>query len=106
MVLDTWATVLVWWVNNAAVATNFYITTGYQIWGSDYSTVGIPGEILSSQVTSSGVASDVYTTPGAYITANSSELTGAVHYYVSFYNTAGTEDIGIMGLQIIYTGYT
>lgn len=100
----------VWWVNNAVVAATFYIRTAYQTYHD-----GALGEwawgYASEYVTTSGAVSDVYRTAGDLLynvsAGNDADLTtDLIHYYVAFYNTAGTEDISIMGIEVEYQGYT
>ena len=102
----------VWWVNNVVVAATFSLVTTYQQWPEgggtyafDYGTLA--GTTTSTSITSSGAVGDVHRSAGitfpAYFYLGTSP--SVVYYYVAFYNTAGTEDINIMGIEFDYTGY-
>jgi len=109
----------VWWVNNAVVAATFYLRTTFQVWpdsnivprygagGSLTTTSASGGGAVSTVTRSTGVnigtsgCTYLYATPTTCIISDS-----IIHYYVAFYNTAGAEDIGIMGIELVYTGYT
>lgn len=97
-----------WWVNNVAVAASFYVRC--YITGRDaYWTSGAPYSSNSEYITSSGVVSDVFRTEAgelspSHLGANAG-IGGIWNFWLGLYNTAGAEDIGIMGLELEYTGY-
>jgi hypothetical protein len=108
----------VWWVNNAVVAPVFSIATTFQVWPNSGLTpaYGMGGNLTTTAVALSGAVGDVFRTVGASISGSCTPLYGGskpcldpysiVHYFVSFYNTAGAEDINILGIEFNYAGYT
>ena len=97
----------IWWANNVLVAATFYVRSYVaargRYWGTD-----IPSISSSEYTTASGAVSDVFRSTGSVLPAASIALNGADgvwNYWTGLYNTAGTEDIGIMGVEIEYTGY-
>ncbi len=95
----------VWWVNNVAVAASFSIVTSCQTFRSGQ-IQSVSFSTTSTSITISGAVSDVYRSAAMGLNVPSDGAVGVVHYYIAFYNTAGTEDIGIMGLELQYTGYS
>ena len=96
----------IWWVNNVLIAATFYVRSYIQPRG--YMWAGSSVFSSDSYITSSGAVSDVFRTTAATITASGIAIHGAdatYNYGAFFYNTAGAEDIGIMGVEIVYTGY-
>jgi hypothetical protein len=100
----------VWFVNNAVVAASFSIITAAQFWAVSTirSNPGCLSTYTTTSISATGAVSDVLRVAGCTLTPTTVAVStnDIIHYYVAFYNTAGTEDIGVMGVEIRYTGYT
>jgi hypothetical protein len=105
----------VWWVNNTVVAANWY----WQVLFHSYRQISASGlytnlwhtyDTSTQQVTSSGAVSDVFRTEvrpeyGVLYT-NTLRAGDLVVVGVRWYNSGGTENISVLGLELEYTGYT
>jgi hypothetical protein len=116
LVNQTSISTYVWWVNNALVAGGsaylYSLYHCYELWyGVKYQPYWI-SNVTGTAISTAGAASRVYRTAGAIIRP---QFTGEslyrlkhkpIHYYAALYNTAGADDISIMGIEFRYTGYT
>jgi len=102
----------VWWAANAGIASTFYIRTNCGMWNSGgywlWYNVATQSSVYINETL---VANDWYRTGGATIleTVNSQLLTYwpdmTLVYVVNWDNSAGAEDMNILGVELIYTGY-
>lgn len=106
----------VWWVDNGGIASTFYIRTNIPVFNSDFDWAWYAAATQSSvYINETLVASDWYRTQGAttYLTTIPTGATKTIaemddltlFYVINWYNSAGAEDINIMGVELIYTGY-
>lgn len=97
----------IWWVNNALVAASFYVR-GY-VQARDKIWINISSIYSSDYIDDSGAVSDVFRTEGPTIESGDVDDNdgpgGIWNVWAGIYNTAGVEDIGIMGIEVEYTGY-
>jgi hypothetical protein len=87
----------IWWVAGAALTSSFYLRSMYR-------PQGMSGDYLSSTITDvvavhDVIRSDALVIPWGYIGDGMNE------YYIEYYNSAGAEDIEILGVEFRYTGY-
>jgi len=94
----------VWWVANSALASTFYIRTRTLSEG-DYttSTYSRYGDGSSTYINETTVQHQFYRTVGCEIDPNTSPY--LIDYILWWYNSAGAEDISIMGVEFVYEGY-
>jgi len=108
----------VWWVENAGVASTFYLRTAGQLYGKQrggvaYDSYHPLGSYSSVYISETLVANQVYRTAGISIPASKWSGIGTdyenqleeLQYMAFLYNTAGVESINILGIEFQYTGY-
>lgn len=101
----------IWWVPNSAVASTYYIRSvaqahtfsgapftdpRYALATGSYSSVYVSGTSVQHQLQRSAG----FTIPAAYAAE-----TLDIEYLAYWYNSAGVEDINILGVEFVYTGY-
>ncbi|NIV28472.1 MAG: hypothetical protein GWN58_02835, partial [Anaerolineae bacterium] len=98
----------IWWVENAGVASTFYIRSTGQLYGVRQGGVSYDcfyplGTYSSTYINETLVANQVYRTTGISIpaskwsgTLNEDQLE-VLKYLVTWYNSAGAESINILG---------
>ena len=107
----------IWWVENAGVASTFYLRSTFQLLGieraSSYDYNYHAGSYSSVYIGGTLVANQVYRTAGISIPAEKWSGLGVdyedqlelLHYIAYWYNSAGAESINILGIEFQYTGY-
>jgi len=105
-------TTYVWWVDNSGAASTFYMRSNCVMFNSESTWLWYHvGTQESTYINETLVANDWYKTEGVTIesTVNSQALTYwpdiTLFYVINWYNSAGAEDINILGAELIYTGY-
>ena len=105
----------IWWVPNAGVASTFYIRSTCQLRPESGSSglaflESSPSSVYINETT---VANQFRRTQGLTIPAVFCDPSWfywygtykAIHYLAYWYNSAGAEDINILGVEFVYTGY-
>lgn len=108
----------IWWVENAGVASTFYMRSAGQLYGIRQGAVSYdsyyPLETYSNvYINETLVAHQVYRTAGISIPCSKWSGTGTdyenqlevLKYLAIWYNSAGAESINILGVEFQYTGY-
>lgn len=99
----------IWWVANSALASTFYVRTrALSQWRYNYNDTQTHYEGSSSvYVNETTVQHQFYRSAGPAIDVTLAQDTNAylVDYLVYWYNSAGVEDISILGIEFVYTGY-
>jgi hypothetical protein len=103
----------IWWVPNSAVASTYYIRSVAQahsfpsVYFDDYINAIATAGYESVYVSGTSVQHELqrtagFTIPEAYANWSTSL---DVEYLAYWYNSAGVEDINILGVEFVYTGY-
>ena len=109
----------IWWVENAGVASTFYLRSAGQLYGIDrigsggYDYYYPLGSASNVYISGTLVANQVYRTAGISIPASKWSGIGTdyenqlevLKYLAIWYNSAGVESINILGVEFQYTGY-
>lgn len=95
--------VYIWWVANGAIASTFYLRATCQYHYDDY--WGYMTGSASTYIDETTVANAFYRTAGLTLVESLLDPDYVYHYFVYWYNSAGAEDINIMGLEFQYEGY-
>lgn len=102
----------VWWVPNAGVASTYYIRSVGQIQCEEDKATATFISYSSVYINETTVANQLRRTAGIVIpeaTYYADEFNygdrQALGYMAYWYNSAGVEDINILGVEFVYTGY-
>ena len=101
----------IWWVPNSAIASTYYIRSVAQahIFSGDAFTDAryslATGSYASVYFNETSVQHQFQRTAGFTISEDYASWTMDVEYLAYWYNSAGAEDINILGIEFIYTGY-
>jgi len=103
----------VWWVANSALASTFYLRTAGQYHPAKAVGSGPDGFYATSSstyISETTVQHQFYRTAGLVISdvnvlAGTPTYTSDFEYLVYWYNSAGAEDINILGIEFVYEGY-
>jgi len=101
----------IWWVPNSAVASTYYIRSVAQAHTFSGAPFTDPRYALATSgytsVYQSGtsVQHQLQRTTGFTIPASYAAMTLDTEYLAFWYNSAGVEDINILGVEFVYTGY-
>jgi len=97
----------VWWVANSALAATIYIRSVAQPHKVDNGLALSPSTMTTSSVyiTATTVQHQFYRTAGLTIPNSIAVLSRDIEYLAYWYNSAGAEDINIMGVEFVYEGY-
>jgi len=94
----------IWWVANANMAPpSIYIRSAYQAYSevSGYFNDSAFSTLYNTNINQH----DVVRTQAYSFGIGASATDWVINYFAWFYNTAGAEDINILGLEFEYTGY-
>jgi len=94
-----------WWTANVSVAQTWYAHSIAQFYkdGLQATFSGISSSYISGFTPA---VSDVFRTLVLTFTPAVPDDDEMIHLYVAYRNTSGTEDTGIMGVELLYEGYT
>ena len=103
----------VWWTANAALASTFYMRCAAQFHATTgdgyYYGMGSPSSVYVSETT---VQHQFYRTAGltiadswTFVDLDPTAVPTDVEYLAYWYNSAGAEDINILGVEFVYEGY-
>jgi hypothetical protein len=100
----------VWWVANSALASTFYVRTAgqYHPISAGGGPDGFYATASSVYINETTVQHQFYRTTG--LTIDSTQVLSGTweadfEYLVYWYNSAGAEDINILGVEFVYEGY-
>jgi len=95
-------TAYVWWMDDCGAALTYYWYTAWQGYGAA-GAVTRSGARTSTYINATYATGEVYRAAAQPIIGMTTA--DLIHYACQFYNTAGTEAILFLGLELEYTGY-